>query len=141
MAERRDISGRCLCGAVTVRAQVENPILRGCHCEMCQRHTSGIFFSLATVPGSDAVEGPVRTFASSDWAERAFCGTCGSTLWYGTKHDGARNFAAGLFADAAGAPLKLSFFDDLCPRGYGLRDGHKRLDSAATEAMFGGGPA
>ncbi len=136
MGATQTIQGRCLCGAVTVTAQTEDPTVRACHCDMCRRQTSSMFMSLATVPHSERIEGPFATYRSSEWAERGFCPVCGSTLWYGTVHDGVRNLAAGLFADAGGAPLKLEFFAELCPRGYRLAGDHKRLSSAETIAKF-----
>ncbi|TMM52683.1 GFA family protein [Sulfitobacter sabulilitoris] len=139
MSDARTVHGRCLCGAVTVSVQVDNPILRACHCDMCRRHTSGMFISLATVPGTGAVTGPAQSFRSSDWAERGFCGTCGSTLWYGAIQEGARNFAAGLFENAADAPLKLEFFADKCPQGYALAGAHRKMTGEEAIAMFAGG--
>lgn len=138
MAEQKHISGQCLCGAVKVTATVTNPIVRACHCDMCRRHTSSAFMSLATDPGSETIEGPAKSFQSSDWAERGFCEVCGSTLWYGTLHDGAKHLAAGLFDNAAGAPLKLEFFADQCPSGYAFAGDHKRLTAQDTIALFSG---
>lgn len=95
--------------------------------------------SLATDPGSLSFEGPARSFPSSDWAERGFCEVCGSTLWYGTVADGVRHVAAGLFENAAGAPLKLEFFADLTPQGYALAGGHRKMTAAECEALFAPG--
>lgn len=132
------IEGRCLCGAVTVTAEAADvPRLRACHCDMCRRHTSGMFVSIETGPAE--ITGPARVFKSSDWAERGFCETCGSTLWYGTLGDGARHLAAGLFDDAGHGQMKIEFFADMCPQGYGLKGAHRRLTTAETEAMFTGG--
>lgn len=136
MTEQNHISGQCVCGAVKVSATVTNPIVRACHCDMCRRHTSSMFMSLPTDPGSQIIEGPVKSFQSSDWAERGFCEVCGSTLWYGTLHDGAKNLAAGLFDNAAAAPLKLEFFVDQCPEGYAFAGDHKRLTTKETIALF-----
>ncbi len=132
----RSINGRCLCGAVTVTASVTNPIVRACHCDMCRRHTSSMYMSLATVPGSETFEGPVQTYRSSDWAERGFCSVCGSTLWYGTVADGERHIAAGLFENAADAPLKLEFFADMAPEGYQLAGTHRKMTSEETVKLF-----
>ena len=132
----RKISGRCLCGAVTVCATVTNPIVRACHCDMCRRHGSSMFMSLATDPGSIVIEGPAKSFRSSEWAERGFCETCGSTLWYGTIADGARHISAGLFENAGDAPLKLEFFADACPDGYALAGDHRKMTTKETIAMF-----
>lgn len=133
------IEGQCLCGAISVTAKTDNAILRACHCDMCRRHTSGAFFSIETVPGSIEVSGDATIYRSSEWAQRGFCGTCGSTLWYETLQDGRRNLAAGLFADGGNAPLKMEFFADMCPQGYRLEGDHKRLSTKETIAMFGGG--
>lgn len=130
------IQGQCLCGAVRISARVEEPRLRACHCDMCRRHTSGAFFSLETVPDSITISGPAKSYASSEWAERGFCSICGSTLWYGTQHNGARNLAAGLFDNAGDGTLKIEFFADKCPQGYALSGDHKKLTTTQTIALF-----
>ena len=131
-----DIKGQCLCGAVQIAASVDSPRLRACHCDMCRQQTSGAFISLETEPGSITVEGPVKVYDSSDWATRAFCGTCGSTLWYGTKHDDAKNLAAGLFPNAGGGVLKVEFFADQCPQGYAIAGDHRKMTTDETIALF-----
>ncbi len=138
MSETDTISGTCLCGAVTVRAEVEKPNLRACHCDMCQKHTSGMFVSIATVPGSVVAKGPAKSFQSSEWAERGFCETCGSTLWYGTIEDGIRHPSAGLFKNAADGEMKIEFFADQCPHGYALAGDHRKMTAKETIAMFTG---
>ena len=136
MTETRKIQGQCLCGAVTVQATMSDPGLRACHCDMCRRHTSSMFMSMRTDQDSVKVQGPVKTYQSSEWAERGFCEVCGSTLWYGTTHDGVRNLAAGLFDDAAGAEMKIEFFADAAPKGYALAGTHRKMTTAETLAMF-----
>lgn len=103
---------------------------------MCRQHTSSIFIALQADPETVKVAGPATSFQSSEWAERGFCSTCGSTLWYGTVHDGARYLAAGLFENAADAALELEYFADKCPSGYRLEGNHKRLSEAETIAFF-----
>ena len=136
MTQVTEICGQCLCGAVTLRAEVEKPNLRACHCDMCRRHTSGMFISVATVPGSVQVSGPAKSYRSSEWAERGFCETCGSTLWYGTVADGVRHPAAGLFGDAAGGEMKIEFFADMCPHGYALAGEQRKMTTKETAALF-----
>lgn len=136
MTDAPVLRGRCLCGAVTVQAHAPNPQLRACHCDMCRQHTSGMFISVDTEQAGTIIEGPAISYKSSDWAERGFCGTCGSTLWYGTVHDGARHLAAGLFENGAGGAMTMEFFADQCPQGYGLGGNHPRLSTEETIAMF-----
>lgn len=138
MTDLITLKGQCLCGAVTVQALTAKPRLRACHCDMCRQHTSSMFISIDTEQDGMTIEGPAKSFRSSDWAERGFCETCGSTLWYGTVHDGARHLSAGLFEGAAGGEMKLEFFADQCPHGYGLKGDHRRLSTEETIAMFEG---
>ena len=128
------INGQCLCGAVQVTASVDNPRMRACHCDMCRRHGSGPFFSLETLEGSVTATGPAQNYRSSDWAERGFCGTCGSTLWY--EMDGTRNLSAGLFPDGGGGTLVGEYFTDKCPQGYALAGDHEKLTTRETLTIF-----
>lgn len=128
------LEGQCLCGAVQVTADVDNPRVRACHCDMCRRHASGPFFSLETVPGSITVTGPATVYKSSEWAERGFCGTCGSTLWY--EMDERRNLSAGLFPNAGGGTLVGEYFADKCPQAYALAGDHEKLTTRETLAVF-----
>ncbi len=132
------LNGSCLCGAVTIRSVMPKSALRACHCDMCRQQNSGAFMSVANDPQDVTVEGEVTVYRSSEWAERAFCPKCGSMLWYGTVHDGARHLSAGLFENAAGAPMKLEFFVDKCPEGYSFAGTHKKLTTDETIALFTG---
>ena len=133
----QQLEGRCLCGAVTVSAQADDtPRLRACHCDMCRQHTSGMFMSIETDPASVRISGPPQAFRSSEWAERGFCGTCGSTLYYRTIEDSVHNLAAGLFPNAGGGEMKIEFFSDMCPRGYALAGEHRKLTTKETIALF-----
>ncbi|MCX7565986.1 GFA family protein [Sulfitobacter sp. F26169L] len=136
MPAPHEIKGQCLCGAVQVSAMVDNPIVRACHCDMCRQHGSGPFFSLQTIADSIAVTGPATTFKSSDWGARAFCSTCGSTLWYELQKDGTRNLSAGLFPDAGGGTLMAEYFTDKCPQAYALAGDHEKLTTRETLAVF-----
>ena len=70
------MQAQCLCGAVHVTAPTTTDV-HVCHCSMCRRWSEGPAF---TVHGGTEVEvsGPVTRYASSDWAERAFCSRCGT---------------------------------------------------------------
>lgn len=132
----QSISGSCMCGAVQVSANVVKPALRACHCEMCRKQTSSMFMSLQTDQDSIVIEGSLAVYRSSDWAERGFCQTCGSTIFYSTVEDGARHLAAGLFERAADAPMKIEFFADNCPSAYALTGDQKKLTTQETIDLF-----
>lgn len=131
-----EIKGHCLCGDVQLRADTKAPRLRACHCDMCRQHTSGMFVSIETLPGSQVITGPFQEYTSSSWAKRGFCPRCGSTLWYEPIATGRKALAAGLFPDAGGGTLKIEFFADFCPAGYALAGDHSKLTTDETIALF-----
>lgn len=95
------MKGKCLCGAVTL----EIPEVRSvgvCHCNMCRRWGGGPFFAV-DFAGPIGIEGAehVTRYASSDWAERAFCGNCGTHLFYALKSPEHYAVPAGLFDETA----------------------------------------
>lgn len=76
-----ELTGGCQCGAV--RYRVTGDVRHGslCHCRMCQRATGNAFAPLVETTGVEWQGEPAR-FSSSDIAERGFCGTCGTPLFY-----------------------------------------------------------
>ncbi|RJY08297.1 GFA family protein [Aurantiacibacter aquimixticola] len=102
--------GRCLCGAVQVTLENPKQHVEVCHCDMCRRWTGAWYPALEGESFSLAGEDAIRVHRSSDWAERAFCGTCGSHLWYKFLPTGNRSFLAGLFADANDLPVEREIF-------------------------------
>ena len=78
-------TGKCLCGAVTFTAE-PMPTMQACHCDMCRKWGGGPYMS---TPCTNAVfDGPVTAYASSEIADRGFCATCGSHLFYFAKAAG-----------------------------------------------------
>ena len=90
MAEARSVSGSCLCGGVRFSARLPSLFCAHCHCTMCRRaHGAGYVTwfavsrnALSFVLGEELL---VR-FAASDHGTRTFCGRCGSTLFFETRH-------------------------------------------------------
>ncbi|SDE33017.1 GFA family protein [Ruegeria marina] len=134
-----ELHGQCMCGAVTVSATATRDALSACHCDMCRRWTSSMLITFQAEPGYAAL-GPIQVYQSSDWAERAFCGQCGSALWYritapGQMH-GQTHMAAGLFENAGGNALKLELYIDKKPEGYAFADERRQMTQAEVEAMY-----
>ena len=78
-----ELSGRCLCGAVTWCA--DGPVTRKlvCHCTDCQRATSSPFTAFVGL-SPEAVNwvGKINRFESSPGSFRGFCPACGSRLYF-----------------------------------------------------------
>lgn len=63
------------------------------------------------------VSGPVKTYRSSPFAERAWCDRCGSALWL--RDDGKEyELVPGLFENAGGARLTRIVYADRKPDGW-----------------------
>ena len=133
------ISGACLCGAVTVTMVPAAAEVHACHCGQCRRWTGSAFLEIDAAPGTLKAKGPVVAFASSDWAERAHCGACGSPLWYRLTQPGADTHAvsAGLFENAAGFPLTKEIYVDRKPEGYAFAGDHRRMTEEEFLASIG----
>ncbi|MEM7317787.1 MAG: GFA family protein [Pseudomonadota bacterium] len=134
-----ELRGQCMCGAVTVTATPARDSFGACHCDMCRRWTSSMLMTFPASPGYAAL-GPVRTFTSSDWAERAFCGDCGSALWYrvtvpGEMH-GQTQMAVGLFDDATEGRFSLELYIDRKPTAYAFEGDRRKMTEAEVIAMF-----
>lgn len=77
-------SGHCLCKAVRFQTTGEPKWVAFCHCESCRRATSSpvaAYVSFRVDQVAFIGEAPA-TFRSSPGVERAFCGRCGSPIWY-----------------------------------------------------------
>lgn len=76
-------NGSCLCGGVTYEIRGDLRPVVACHCNQC-RKTSGHHVAATRCKTRDlTVTGDTLVwYKSSDIAERGFCGTCGSNLFW-----------------------------------------------------------
>jgi hypothetical protein len=76
--------GRCACGAIAFEATGTPSVVCLCHCSQCRRSVGATPVAWATFARDDfrLVRGTPRWFASSAGARRAFCGDCGSSLFF-----------------------------------------------------------
>lgn len=131
------LSGRCLCGAVTVEVDGEHATTVGvCHCGMCRRWGDGVYADFPAAAEAVTVAGPVRRYASSDFAERAFCAACGSHLWFRLTSEAGADYLLmpGLFAETSGFALKDEGYVDRAPAYATLAGDHPRTTRADFEA-------
>ena len=89
-------TGSCNCGGVRFEIAGEMPAASVCHCGQCRRQ-SGHVWASTHVPDDQltltAQEG-LRWYRSSDRAQRGFCGTCGSFLFWKAEGEAATSIAA-----------------------------------------------
>ena len=129
-----DLTGRCLCGAVTVTVVAERPEISLCHCDPCRRWSGTALAGFDAAPDDVAVSGPVTTYASSAFAERAFCPTCGTHLWFRDTEAGAPyELSPGLFAESHDWPIDREVYADRAAAYLPLAGSHRKITRAAYE--------
>lgn len=130
-------SGHCLCGAVKFTANNMGKKVTACHCAMCRRWAGGPVIEVecgteVTFEGEDSI----TVFDSSDWAERGFCGNCGSHLFYRLKESREYMIPVGLFEDQTGLTFDQQVFIDEKPSFYSFSNKTKDLTGAEIYAMY-----
>ncbi|WP_158965117.1 GFA family protein [Chachezhania sediminis] len=139
-------TGGCLCGAVRYTLVQAPDHYDACHCGMCRKFSGGVEFGFDTPPDSVTWEGAenIRTYRSSDWAERGFCGTCGSSLFYRTVGDGPAagflSMAGGSLDSLEGLTLTTEIYIDSKPSGHAFAGDTKKMTEAQVMAAFGIAP-
>lgn len=102
-------TGGCQCGAVRYRVTGALTDSSICHCRMCQKAFGAYYAPLVSTRGADLVwtRGAPKTFRSSNFVLRGFCGDCGTPLTYEAP-DGIA-VSAGSFDDPAALPPVVQF--------------------------------
>ena len=124
--------GQCLCGAVTLTVEDADLEVHCCHCSMCRRWSGGPVFAVPVAQVTMQPENQIVRYESSDWAERGFCGRCGTNLFYRLKEPDAYYLMMGLFDDPGQFKLASEIYIDNKPPGYSIAGDHPRL----TEEEF-----
>jgi hypothetical protein len=131
-------TGRCLCGAVTLRATAQ-PHVHACHCAMCRRWGGGPLLCISCGTDVRVEGGKVTRFRSSDWAERGFCARCGTHLFFFFVPDGSYFLPAGIFEDQSGLDFQTEIYVDRKPGYYDFAGERKRQTEADFLASVGAG--
>ncbi|MDD9976467.1 MAG: GFA family protein [Boseongicola sp.] len=122
-----------------IRAFGLSDTISACHCEMCTRWSGGVQMGIEAPEGGVTISGPVKTYMSSSFAERAWCDICGSALWLRNVagHDvGSYELVPGLFDNAGDAKLKRIVYADCAPAGFALAGDVQRISKADYEKEF-----
>jgi hypothetical protein len=114
----KKIGGSCLCGGV--RFEVEPPFIRAghCHCERCRKHSGTAVCTQARVRKEQfrLLQGEhlIRVYGKREGAVKAFCVSCGSSLFGGDWPEGDEvSIRMGAFDDDPGIrPQYHTFVDD-----------------------------
>jgi hypothetical protein len=131
------MQGGCLCGAVRFTASLKDREVGACHCSMCRKWTGGPFM---VIDCGDTIkvenESNLGVYRSSEWAERCFCKTCGSVLFYRLVQNGNCYASAEAFDDRAGYALTSQVFIDEKPAYYDFANKTHNMTGAEVFAAF-----
>ena len=131
--------GRCLCGAVRFSVDVSKKEIDCCHCSMCRRWGGGPALSvMADGPPRFEDETALGVYRSSDWGERVFCRTCGSSVLWRTVDGKIQSVPAALIGDPEDMPFAMEIFIDEKPAYYAFAGERTRMTGAEVIAAFGG---
>lgn len=137
MNETNGATGRCLCGKVSFRLQGPATTVDACHCEMCRRWCGGPFLALhGQGPVHFEGEEHIVRYRSSDWAERGFCGKCGSNLFYRLVGTDEVMPAAGALDDQSGLTFSTQVFIDEKPAWYAFTNDTRTMTGAEIFALY-----
>ena len=91
------VNGSCQCGAVKFQIEGSIPDVVICHCTQCRKFSGHAWASVlvSTYQLSIAPSESLKWFRSSDFAQRGFCSSCGSSLFYKTNSGESTAVSAG----------------------------------------------
>lgn len=130
------MQGSCLCGAIEVSSADQNQV-EVCHCRMCRKWGGGPL--LAVHCGADVTfsgKQKPTTYPSSEWAERGFCSTCGTHLFYHLLPADEYILPVGLFDEDSGFTISGQIFIDHKPPYYEFANETPTMTGEQVFAQF-----
>lgn len=135
-----EMTGGCLCGTVRYRLTGAARHFDACHCSMCRRFSGGVFLAVEVPAGGltwESGEDAIVTYGSSEWAERGFCGRCGSSLFWRMREGEAMALAAGSLDTLEGMEFTSEIYIDRKPAEYAFAGERRRMTEAEVVEAFG----
>lgn len=130
-------TGTCLCGAVRITAKTKSNNVGACHCATCRKWGGGPLFAIECESDVNFEgAGNISVFSSSEWAERGFCQTCGTHLFYRLKQGGHYAIPVGVFNDGGQWALAEQIFIEQKPAFYSFEQETKNLTGEEVFAQY-----
>lgn len=119
--EPKELTGSCLCGAVTARLPGPAGAVEACHCTRCRRMSGHYTASFGPVVGAVFSGAALRHHDTPEGGRWSFCGSCGSTVGFGK--DGEVWIDAGFIDPPTGGRLTGHIFTAFKGDYYEISDG------------------
>jgi hypothetical protein len=131
------VKGSCLCDRVKFQFHVKEKEFDACHCGMCRKWSGGPGFGVtAKTEPTFTGEEFIQIYPSSDWAERAFCGKCGTHLFYRLKDKSFTNFQLGTIENSHSYKFNLQIYIDCKPSNYTFAEKTQLMTEAEVIKAF-----
>ena len=139
MTTPETLSGKCLCGTVSLTVRSPSSHVHACHCGMCRTWGGGpaLAFDAGTDVDIDGEES-ITVFESSDWATRGFCSRCGTHIYYRFRDSGIYSLSTGIFDNEDGFVLDSQIYIDHKPDYYHFGNETTDLTEEEVIAQFAG---
>ena len=132
--------GQCLCGSVRFSVDVTKKEIDSCHCGMCRRWGGGPALSvMADSAPRFEDETALGVYRSSEWAERLFCKTCGTSILWRSVDGKFHSVPAALIGEPEDMPFAMEIFIDEKPDYYSFEGERVRMTGAEVFEAFADG--
>ncbi|MCP3055288.1 GFA family protein [Aurantimonas marianensis] len=133
------LKGGCLCGAARFTAKPQKMEMDVCHCRMCQKWSGGVFMAVPCTEVTLEDETQFSRYVSSDWAERLFCKSCGSSLLWRMRDGSHAAVSMQGFDDPSRFAFTEEIFIDEKPETYRFADATRKMTGPEVVAAFAAG--
>ncbi|MDH0303732.1 MULTISPECIES: GFA family protein [unclassified Pseudomonas] len=128
--------GSCLCGATHLSVTVDTLHINACHCSMCRKWGGGPML-VVDCSQPPVIEGPaLSVYDSSEWAQRGFCGRCGTHLFYRLKQNDFYAVPVGLLDGEENWDFNKQIFVDEKPTWYCFKNETEQLTGKEVFEQF-----
>lgn len=117
------LKGSCLCGAVRFETKARPESASVCHCRQCRKQSGHLWASARVPEAAIEITGTLRWYAASPSAQRGFCPTCGSFLFWKHNDEPSLSFALGALEAPTGLRLEKHIFTEDKGDYYEIADG------------------
>jgi len=123
MSKKAHVKGKCLCGKIGIETKEFSVKVGACHCSICRKWGGGPLMSsdcgtAVLFSGEENIE----VYPSSEWAERGFCKSCGTHLFYRLLDTGQYIMPVGFFENLPDVTFDHQVFIDEKPAYYNFAD-------------------
>jgi len=121
----KNVTGGCLCGSLTFVVRAFDRHVVACHCKQCRKQT-GHYVAATRAQNIDIQmieQSSLTWFKASEVAERGFCSTCGSLLFWRELDSNHTSIMAGCLDTPTGLTLDKHIFVDDKGDYYDLEPG------------------